>query len=403
MPELLDIRNIDRSSWSKFRFEQIARSISERVEPKETTLDIYVGLEHLDPDTIHIRRTGKPSDVDGTKLKFYKGDVIFGRRRAYQRKAALAEFNGICSAHSLVLRANPEVIDPKLFPFFLHSDLFMHRAIDISVGSLSPTINWGTLRNQEFSLPPKEQQVELAELLWAGDEVCQKEQRLYSSYLTFYERYLNDLIDGKMDCQLAENWRTYKLGDLGNSYGGLSGKNKSDFGEGSPFITYMNIFSNDKIDPYIVNYVRINEGEKQNKIQFGDIFFTGSSETPEEVGMSSVLLEEIANCYLNSFCFGFRLKDFNTIIPEYARFYFRSREIRSFMTLHAQGYTRHNISKNTILQKLMVKLPDINRQKEIARMLENAFQQKLKIDGKLKKSKEIVQRINNNIFCDDII
>ncbi|MDP1622144.1 MAG: restriction endonuclease subunit S, partial [Bacteroidales bacterium] len=194
MSELLDIRNIDRSSWSKFRFEQIAKSISERVEPKDSNLDIYVGLEHLDPDTIHIRRTGKPADVDGTKLKFYKGDVIFGRRRAYQRKAALSEFNGICSAHSLVLRANPEVIDSNLFPFFLHSDLFMHRAIDISVGSLSPTINWGTLKNQEFLIPPKDQQPKLAELLWTGDEMIEK-HKIIHAYLSLL---LTCLIDSKI-------------------------------------------------------------------------------------------------------------------------------------------------------------------------------------------------------------
>lgn len=166
----IDIKNLDKSDWKSYKFGQIAKSISERVEPTNTDLEIYVGLEHLDPESIHIKRFGKKDDVSGTKLRCYPGDIIFGRRRAYQRKAAIVEFDGFCSAHSLVLRANPEVIDPKLFPFFLHSDTFMHRAIDISVGSLSPTINWGTLKNEEFLLPPKDQQAHLAELLWAADE-----------------------------------------------------------------------------------------------------------------------------------------------------------------------------------------------------------------------------------------
>lgn len=164
---------MDKSGWKKYRFEQIASNISERVEPGATNLDIYVGLEHLDSDTIHIKRWGKPADVEGTKLKVYPGDLIFGKRRAYQRKAAIATFEGICSAHAMVLRANPAVIDPQLFPFFIHSDAFMHRAVDISVGSLSPTINWSTLRTQEFLLPPKDQQARLAELLWAGDAVVE--------------------------------------------------------------------------------------------------------------------------------------------------------------------------------------------------------------------------------------
>jgi type I restriction enzyme S subunit len=143
----LDLRQIDRSGWKTYRFSQIARSISERVEPQQTDLTTYVGLEHIDAESIHIKRFGQPSDVEGTKLRVYPGDVIFDKRRAYQRKAAIAEFDGICSAHAMVLRANPAVIETRLFPFFLHSDLFMHRAIDISVGSLSPTINWGTLKD----------------------------------------------------------------------------------------------------------------------------------------------------------------------------------------------------------------------------------------------------------------
>lgn len=173
MPGIFDIKNPSRKGWKTYRFDHIARSISERVEPKQTELEIYVGLEHIDPQSLHIKRWGTPADVEGTKLKVYPGDLIFGKRRAYQRKAAIANFEGICSAHAMVLRANPDVIDPKLFPFFIHSDAFMQRAIDISVGSLSPTINWGTLKTQEFLLPPKEQQAKLAELLWAADDVVE--------------------------------------------------------------------------------------------------------------------------------------------------------------------------------------------------------------------------------------
>ena len=170
----LEIKPFSKKGYKSFKFEDIAFSISERVEPKQTDLEIYVGLEHIDANSIHIKRHGTPADVEGTKLKVYPGDLIFGKRRAYQRKAAIANFEGICSAHAMVLRANPKNIIPELFPFFIHSDQFMNRAIDISVGSLSPTINWGTIKTQEFVLPPLEQQAKLAELLWAGDELLAK-------------------------------------------------------------------------------------------------------------------------------------------------------------------------------------------------------------------------------------
>lgn len=169
--KIIALDSVDKSTWNIVHFGDIAFNISERVEPHNTDAEIYVGLEHLDSDSIHIRRRGVPSDVKGTKLKVYKGDIIFGKRRAYQRKAAIADFDGICSAHAMVLRANPEGIDQDLFPLFLHSDAFMNRAVEVSEGSLSPTIKWKILSEQQFRLPPMEMQKKLAELLWAVDEM----------------------------------------------------------------------------------------------------------------------------------------------------------------------------------------------------------------------------------------
>ncbi len=185
--QTINLNQLNKADWQSFRFDHIAKSVSERVDPNNTDIEVYIGLEHLDSESLHIKRMGTPADVKGQKLRCYPGDIIFGKRRAYQRKAAIATTEAICSAHAMVLRANPAVIDPKLFPFFLHSDQFMHRAIDISVGSLSPTINWKTLREQEFLLPPKAQQAEVAELLWAMDEVLQREIVAHKAMNSLYE------------------------------------------------------------------------------------------------------------------------------------------------------------------------------------------------------------------------
>ena len=101
-------------------------------------------------------------------------DIIFGRRRVYQRKLAVAEFDGICSAHAMVLRAKPEIALPGFLPFFMQSDLFMERAKQISVGSLSPTINWKTLAQEEFALPPLEEQRRIAEVIRAALDYREK-------------------------------------------------------------------------------------------------------------------------------------------------------------------------------------------------------------------------------------
>lgn len=187
--------NIDKSNWKKYRFDEFAQNVSERVEPAQTDLDLYVGLEHIDPDCLHLSRHGHPSDVEGTKLRFYAGDVIFGRRRAYQRKTALATQDGICSAHAMVLRAKENIVDSRFFPFLFHSKQFIDMAITISVGGLSPTINWKDIAKQEFLLPPLAEQQRLAELLWAADEMIEKEKRELEGVERMLQSILNENVN----------------------------------------------------------------------------------------------------------------------------------------------------------------------------------------------------------------
>lgn len=189
--------HIDKTHWKKYRFDEMVQNIAERVEPSQTDLDVYVGLEHIDPDCLHLSRHGHPSDVEGTKLRFYKGDIIFGRRRAYQRKTALATTDGICSAHAMVVRAKEDVVDPMFLPFLFHSKSFIDMAITISVGGLSPTINWKDIAKQEFLLPPKAEQKRLAELLWAADEVVEKEKREREKMEELYNYQIENLFVGE--------------------------------------------------------------------------------------------------------------------------------------------------------------------------------------------------------------
>ena len=173
-----DNRNL-KPGWQIRRFDQMATNVNVRIDnPSESGMEHYIGLEHLDADSLKIRRWGTPNDVEATKLMFKKGDTIFGRRRAYQRKLGVAAFDGICSAHAMVLRANPDVMLPEFLPFFMQSDLFMTRAVEISVGSLSPTINWKTMAAQEFAVPPVDEQKGMVRALLALEECLESTELL---------------------------------------------------------------------------------------------------------------------------------------------------------------------------------------------------------------------------------
>lgn len=154
---------------TRYRFEEIAINSTEKKKPTSEDKDRYIGLEHLDSGSLTVTRFGADVAPIGEKLLMKKGDVLFGKRRAYQKKVAIAPFDGIFSAHGMVLRPNEAVVTREFFPFFISSDYFLNAAIKISVGSLSPTINWRELKEVEFDLPSLEEQKRLAEILWAAE------------------------------------------------------------------------------------------------------------------------------------------------------------------------------------------------------------------------------------------
>lgn len=149
-----------------YLFEDIAVHSTKKKKPEETDLNFYVGLEHLNPNDYSVDNSSVKVLPKGTKLIMNKGDVLFGKRRAYQKKVGIAPFDGIFSAHGMVLRPKKDVIDANFFPLFIKSDYFLNRAIKISKGSLSPTVNWGDLKVQIFKLPEIEKQKKIANNLW---------------------------------------------------------------------------------------------------------------------------------------------------------------------------------------------------------------------------------------------
>lgn len=203
-----DDKNL-KPGWKVWRFDQMATNVNVRIDnPSESGMDHYVGLEHLDADSLKIRRWGTPDDVEATKLMFKKGDIIFGRRRAYQRKLGVAEFDGICSAHAMVLRAKADVVLPHFLPFFMQSDLFMKRAVEISVGSLSPTINWKTMAVQEFALPPLEDQRTILKVLMAAEECAianEEAKRAHERLLASFIQQSFSRFDEKYEHQPCKN------------------------------------------------------------------------------------------------------------------------------------------------------------------------------------------------------
>jgi type I restriction enzyme S subunit len=252
------------------------------------------------------------------------------------------------------------------------------------------------LKNTQFVCPPLIEQTVIANALSDADAYINSLEKLIEKKHQIKQGVMQELLKPK------DGWETKVLGDIGKTFGGLSGKTKDDFIEGAyPYIPFMNIMSNPIIDNEYFDYVNIKSGENQNLALKGDLFFNGSSETPEEVGMCSVLLDDIPNLYLNSFCFGFRIKNDFQMSGLYLSYYFRSKEGRKLFFSMAQGATRYNLSKSNF-NKLKLSIPPIKEQNEIAELLFD-FDSDIKIhEVKLEKAKSIKQGIMQNLLTGKI-
>ncbi|MCF1684229.1 restriction endonuclease subunit S [Tetragenococcus halophilus] len=239
--------------------------------------------------------------------------------------------------------------------------------------------------------PSSDEQTKIGNLLKQIDRTIalhqrklEKLQKLKKAALQSFFPKKDELMPKVRFANFSGLWNQRKLGEMGDTFAGLSGKTKKDFGHGNTkFITYVNVFKNPISDPKGTESIEIDN--KQTEVRYGDIFFTTSSETPEEVGMSSIWLENTENVYLNSFCFGYRLNIKND--PYYLAFLLRSSVIRKKLMLLAQGISRYNISKKKVME-ITIPIPTLEEQKHVGLFLK-------KIDNTITLHQQKLEKLQN--------
>ena len=284
--------------------------------------------------------------------------------------------NVIVSSLYEVFKTSEDVDDRLLWHWFKSPD-FQKLIMQLQEGGVRLYFYYDKLCMGEVSLPSLEEQRKIGKLFDTLDNLITLHQRKFEKLTNVKKSMLEKMFpqNGSSYPEIrfkgfTDPWEQRKLGDVGETYTGLSGKTKADFGHGQArFVTYMNVFSNPISNPEMTEPIEIDP--KQNEVEVGDVFFTTSSETPEEVGMSSVLLEKRGKIYLNSFCFGFRPTE--KIDSYYLAYMLRSESAREKIILLAQGISRYNISKNKVME-IAVSLPSLDEQKLIGqyfRQLDN--------------------------------
>lgn len=369
--------------WQIVKFGDIAKHISKRVEPSETDLDIYVGLEHLDPDSLKIKRHGIPDDVKGQKLLVKEGQIIFGKRRAYQRKVAVADWDCICSAHAMVLEANPEKVVPEFLPFIIRSDAFMDRAIAISEGSLSPTIKWKVLAAQNFSIPSIEEQKRLLLLLRKASQIELITESVEKSLSTLHEMLVvhetksdHDIrsLKSARELKLPKDWKMFSLQDLAedskNSFViGPFGSDLvvNDFKKaGMPVVFVRDIKSNKYkwISDTYVDQLKFDK-LKAHQVRTGDLVITKMGLPP---GIAAVYPDDTPDGIVTADIIRLR-PNTKVVNPEYLALFINSRFFRQQVRMITAGQTRPKLTLGDF-KKLVVYLPDLKKQNDVVNSIE---------------------------------
>lgn len=392
-PDWAKLPLFDRKEWKRMPFGAFVDSINERVEPGDAAEEIYVGLEHLDSQNLHIRRWGKGSDVIGTKLRFRKGDIIFGRRRAYQRKLAVAEFDGICSAHAMVVRAKPGIVLPEFLPFLMMSDKFMNRAVEISVGSLSPTINWKTLKLEEFDFPPLDQQRRIEEILWAVDEANYQATDMTSAIDKVEITVLKDIFSTMRN---DSRWKPCLLEELGSL---KIGQQKSPrFTKGiclHPYLKVGNV-SDGRLKFNSVEEMDFDEAAlAKYRLEDGDILLTeGDLVSAANVGRSAMFRGELHDCgYQNHLI---RLRCRENVLPDFA--------LQLLRYLFHVGVFARAAKCTTVISlgigrvaKISVAVPPLNFQKSIAERMRGFDEMRMNVASRVKSGQAFAISLANSL------
>ena len=278
----------------KYKFEDIIFNITQKKKPVEEDKYNYIGLEHLESGNLFISKWGSDTAPEGEKIVMKKGDILFGKRRAYQKKVAISPIDGIFSAHGMVLRPKEDVICKEFLPFFISSETFLNEAIRISVGGLSPTVNWKDIKELEFDLPSLAEQKVLAEILWAAYEVKQSYLKMIAAT---EEMVKSQFIEMFGDISInSKAWPVEKLANVADIKIGPFGSliHQRDYQEGGHCLINPSQIINNKIVPD--SKVAVTEYKYQELLSYsvsiGDIILGRRG----EMGRAGIIEEEGMLC-----------------------------------------------------------------------------------------------------------
>lgn len=370
-----------------YKFDQIAFNITDKKMPEPGDEKMYIGLEHLDSGNLKITRWGSEVVLTGQKLVMKKGDILFGRRNTYLRRAAIAPHDGIFSAHGMIFRPKTQVIDPEYFPFFISSNYFMDAAIRISVGSLSPTVNWKTLKELEFDLPSLEEQRKCAALLKSINETKEAYQELLIQTDSLVKSQFIEMFG--LPEHNVHGFETGTISDVVKDVHYGTAKKASENGK-YIYIRMNNITYEGNLDLSDIKHIDVSEKELAGcMVQQGDVLFNRTN-SKDLIGKT---------CYFSGnepmIIAGYiiRLRMNGKVVPEYLSIFMnldRSKKLLYNMAKGAVGQANINSKE---VQSIEIVIPPEGIQRSFLLLLKQSDKSKFELKEAIKSCDALMKAI----------
>lgn len=383
------ILGIDKSAWQRVPFGAVVRNLNETVkDPAAAAIDRVVAMEHMDPGELQIKRSGDAADGTTFTRRVRPRQTLFGKRRAYQRKVAYAEFDAICSGDIYTFEADETRMLGEFLPFLVQSDRFFDHALDTSAGSLSPRTNWRDLANFEFELPPLNEQKRIADLLWAIEG-----ERRTAGMLRTALQDARDVARDELLEKISAPAHTFESICSIPSQNGVTLK-KSERAGTTPMVNMGEMFKGEVIS-ISTGYERVLTPAPNFLLEPGDLLFARRSIVFEGAG-ACCLVPSLSEAYtFESSVIRSRVR--GDVDPSFVLHFFRSARGRQVMSQIVRRGPVSGISGSD-LRKLEIPVPEIDVQRAIVQRIESISTAVPRIDERRQRAGLLAAAVMAEIF-----
>jgi type I restriction enzyme S subunit len=390
--------NIDRSEWELVNFGDVAIQQKKSVDRDTTGITKYVKGEHMNSEDLHLREWGELEDeyLGPAFIRLFdEGDILYGSRRTYLRKVTIAPFEGITSNTTFVIKPNEKRIDKRLLPFVMLSEGFAEHSIKKSKGSVNPYVNWKDIANYEFLLPPKEQQAELAELLWAMDDVIEKDLAVLEKLKAFLQIELNDLLFNVNNKTQQVHFKQL----ITDVFAGVSVKcSDEDYESEQKGILKTSAITGDKLILTEIKKVNDDDFGKLKKYLSKDTILINRKNTRALVGSSKYVEKDYPNIFLPDLIWELNVNK-SLVHAKYFWYYLSSSKVRSEIAALSNGTNESMVNvSQTSLMSLKANIPHISDQETTLIKLDQISNSKDIVNDKIFASKALLKSLINEVF-----